>query len=87
MPEGQRWQQDKIQGMKGTPEQPDPQKPGSKLPLRVHFEETRADENEEPADGEETEIRRRRITTATLQKYGYQDNCRARQMKKAGLKP
>ena len=35
--DGARWDAQLIQGMSGTPQQPDPNKPGSRISIRVHF--------------------------------------------------
>ena len=38
-PKEERWHKDKIIKMTGTPRQPDPSKPGGRIPVRVNFEE------------------------------------------------
>ena len=57
----------------------------TKTPIRVYVDKPQAEEHKEPAEGEGAEVRRMRITNSALQKYGYQDTCRAYQLKKAGL--
>ena len=74
-PEGERWSSEKIKSMKGTPHRPDPNKPGTHIPIRVTFDG--------PEEGEvlKTEAprkevgRRMNISAAILRKYGFSDGC------------
>ncbi len=40
----QRWDKEAIKAMIGTPQQPDPTKPGAKIPIRVSFDAAEAGE-------------------------------------------
>jgi len=86
-PEGEQWDADMILNMKGTPQRPDPSKPGLQIPIRVRFDGPKEDEvrKSEPARRED-ERRRLRITAKDLQKYGYTDKCEGCKFKKLGWK-
>ncbi len=82
----QRWSKEAILGMVGTPQQPDPTKPGTKIPIRVSFDAERGGEpvpSELPKD--EAPVRRMRFTPGILEKFGYTEGCPGCKMKKAGL--
>ena len=83
--EGRRWNSDKIKNMRGTPQQPDPSKPGMMIPMKVRFD--KASEQDPTGDTEvhDTETRRMRITQDVLSKYGYMDGCEGCETKRAGL--
>ena len=86
MPEGQRWNGEAIKRMKGTPQQPDPEKPGAAIPIRIVFDETEKKDAVQPeAPKREHEIRRMRITPEMLQKYGYTEGCEGCRYKRAKL--
>ncbi len=86
-PEGEQWDADLILNMKGTPQRPDPNKPGLQIPIRVKFDGPKEDEvrKSEPARRGD-ERRRLRITPKELQKYGYTDKCEGCKFKKLGWK-
>jgi len=82
----QRWDKEAIKGMVGTPQQPDPTKPGLKIPIRINFDTAEAGEpvpSELPKN--EGPVRRNRMTPRALEKYGYTEGCPGCQCKKAGL--
>ena len=83
-PKEERWSKDKITNMTGTPRQPDPKKPGGKIPVRVTFEET---EEKSPVQSrqKEVEFRRLRITPDMLKKHGYTQGCEGCKHKQAGM--
>ena len=86
MPEGQRWNGEAINRMKGTPQQPDPKRPGAGIPIRVVFDEAEEKRAVEPAAPKrENEIRRMRITAEMLEKYGYTEGCEGCRFKRAKL--
>jgi len=85
-PEDERWSPTDIQNLRGTPQQPDPTRPGSHIPIRVKFDEA--------AEGEEvlkTEVprkengRRMAINTSIMKKYGYTDGCEGCRFHRAGM--
>ncbi len=83
---GQRWDREAIKGMVGTPQQPDPTKPGAKIPIRVNFDEAQGGEpvpSELPKD--EAPVRRMRFNPSLLVKFGYTEGCPGCKMKKAGM--
>ena len=86
-PEDQRWNGEAIKNMKGTPQQPDPSKPGSSIPIRVTFDETEKKEEEKAeAPKRENEIRRMRITKSMLEKYGHTDGCEGCRFQRSGVR-
>ena len=84
--EDRRWDGELLKDLQGTPQQPDPGKPGLAIPIRIHFdppslqEPIRAEENEKPR-----QIRRMKITARMLEKYGYSDGCDGCRYRRAGL--
>ena len=81
-----RWQGDGIKGMKGTPSQPDPGKPGLNIPVRVRSDPIVGEPQGEQMEDTEAKTRRERITHKTLDKYGYTEGCDGCVYKGAGLK-
>ena len=77
--EGRRWNKQAIQEMKGTPKQPDPGKPGLKIPVRVANpvgpgQGPKEEENPRGA-GDIEAARRMKITKGMLEAYGYTEGC------------
>ena len=62
-----RWEGDLILNMKGTPEQPDPNRQGDRIPIRITFDEASRREVVPTTQEAETEIRRFRITIPMLE--------------------
>ena len=84
----ERWSAEAIKAMKGTPQQPDPKKPGLIIPSSVRFEEKDDDEEVEDETVEREVIRRRiRLSKKTRSKYGYTEDCEGCRAQKAGLVP
>ena len=83
--EASRWQGDRIKDIKGTPSQPDPNKPGLHIPLRVRFDPIVVGVEAEEVVDREAASRRERITHKTLEKYGYTEGCDGCTHKRAGL--
>ena len=85
--EDERWDAALIQGLQGTPQQPDPHRPGIAIPVRVSFDPPAQGSGgpvlEEPEG--ERQIRRMRITAALLEKYGFSPNCEGCRFRQAGL--
>ena len=87
------WDGDLVKAMRGTPFQPNPAKPGRKIPIRVSFDEADgADGQHHSHGGEQGEqqarrmrIQRMRITSEVLKKYGYTDDCEGCRLKRANL--
>ena len=85
-PEDERWNKDDIENMQGTPQRPNPAKPGLNIPIKVNFDPPEeADVIPSRPLREETQARRMRITGAMLDQYGYTDNCEGCRLKRAGL--
>ena len=84
--EGERWDADLLRNMRGTPQQPDPTKPGLHIPIRITFD---------PPDGgvldeavplrKERGVRRLRITKRMLDRYGFTQDCEGCRCQRAGL--
>eukprot|EP00973_Karenia_brevis_P056195 7815668-Karenia_brevis.AAC.1 len=73
-----------IEQMRGTPQQPDPSKPGMHIPVRVNFEDFAEDEPEETVE-RRFAPRRMKITKSMLKDVGYTDDCEGCDAQKAGL--
>ena len=75
--EAERWDAEMIRNVKGTPQQPDPEKKGIRVPISVRFDVGEAEEVQaHPVqEGEEPAARRRGITQVDLDKYGYTPGC------------
>ena len=86
--EGLRWDAKRIREMQGTPKQPDPTKPGGRIPVRVNFEDDeQANDNqcEQIQIKNAMQIRRLKITQAMLIRYGYTEGCEGCGRKRANL--
>ncbi len=85
--EGSRWGGKMIQSLKGTPQQPDPNKPGTSVPIRISFDEAPDRGQAIPAAPVRREDvpRRVKITEAMLRKYGYTEGCQGCSFRRAGL--
>ena len=83
--DGNRWDPLRIKGIKGTPSQPDPSKPGINIPVRVRFDPIVHEVAEEEVQDVEANSRRERITKGTLKRYGYTEGCDGCLFKEAGL--
>ena len=70
--DGARWNFDLIKGMRGTLDQPDPSRPGSRIPIRVNSDDRIIVDDASCAPGTS---RRLRIKHNFLEKYGYTDGC------------
>jgi len=81
-----RWSKELIDEMQGTPQQPDPTKPGTRIPIRITFDEPQAVEVEEsqPARNE-LGVRRFKIMKRLLVKYGYSEDCDGCRYQRAGI--
>jgi hypothetical protein len=85
----ERWDVDLLKNMKGTPQQPDPSKPGSMVPIRINFDPPVVGEHAgAEVDQEENsrQIRRMKITPEVLKKYGFTEGCDGCKFKAAGLR-
>ena len=84
-PHEERWNADWLQGITGTPQQPDPNKAGIAIPVRVRHDPP---VREPPVPSVENlpEARRMRINDAILAKYGYTQGCEGCRFKQAGMK-
>ena len=83
-----QWSADLVRGLVGTPQQPNPNVPGHRIPIRVNFDDTpHADDTPVvgPVPIAQRQIRRMKITTALLQKYGYTAGCEGCRFKEAGM--
>ena len=86
MDEAQRWDGNLVKKMRGTPQKPDPSKPGIFIPIRVTFDEPEKDPvlQSEPMR-KERGSKRMKISRAILSKYGYTSGCDACRVQRAGL--
>ena len=88
MDEESRWAK-YLQEMKGTPQQPDPSRPGLAIPIKVNIDPPH-EESPAPAEGPVDEchrqVRRMRITGVMLQKYGYTEGCDGCRYKRARMR-
>ena len=73
----ERWNGGLIRGLRGTPQQPDPTKPGLYIPIRVNFEPVPEGVECLPitTEAQPRQIRRMKITSNLLAKYGYTIDC------------
>ena len=84
--EDHRWDSDLLKTLRGTPQQPDPNRPGIAIPIRINFDPPLETEPIPTADEEKRrQIRRMKITAHLLQKYGYTDGCDGCRYRRAGL--
>ena len=84
-PEDQ-WDADRIKQVKGTPQQPNPNKQGIGIPIQIGFDPTPSTEPERSCDAKkETVPRRMMITKDMLDEYGYTEGCDACHKKRAGI--
>ena len=72
----ERWNAENIKHMQGLPQQPDPKRPGLRVPIRITLgdEVIEAQPREVQKDIEPLP-RRMGITVTELEKYGYTDKC------------
>ena len=84
--EDQRWDADLLRNLQGSPQQPDPNKPGLAIPTKVTFDPPA---EEEPIlvdmDEKQTQVRRMKITAHILRKYGFTEGCEGCRFRRAGL--
>ncbi|MDA8582757.1 reverse transcriptase domain-containing protein [bacterium] len=76
-PEGERWNAEAIRGLRGTPQQPDPSRPGMQIPVHLEDDDDR-DESLRERDYEEAEpvgTRRLQIRRWMVRKYGESEDC------------
>ena len=86
-PEEERWNAEMIKNMKGTPQQPDPSKPGASIPIQVTFDKDDAEEEAKAqAPKRENEFRRMRLNKEILEKYGYTEGCEGCRCQRAGIR-
>ena len=81
-----RWCTEMLEQLKGTPQQPDPSRPGLAVPVRVNFD---APADVAPLEANlaapSRQIRRMKITARMLAKYGFTEGCEGCRYKQAGL--
>ena len=78
MAEEERWDSDSefIRNLQGTPQQPDPRRRGTTVPISFRFEAKTAEVQVQPAkEMAEPASRRRGITQTDLDKYGLTPGC------------
>ena len=76
MAEAERWDSDFIRSLQGTPQQPDPRRKGTTVPISFRFEAKTAEVQVQPAkEMAEPASRRRGITRTDLDKYGLTPGC------------
>ena len=81
-----RWDAKLIREMKGTPQQPNPNRPGTAIPIKINFDEIPGHDNImiQPARAEEGP-RSMFIKGWMLEKYGYTGDCKGCEYKRAGM--
>ena len=84
-PEDRRWNAEMLRNLKGTPQQPRPDQPGSAVPVSVRFDVEEDAAPQEPQPPPQRQIRRMRITETLLQQYGYTVGCEGCRFRRAGL--
>jgi len=74
--EGARWSAEDIKNLKGTPQKPDPCRPGSFIPIRINMgeDEEEAVKTSVPSDDIGITLRRMKITKGISEKYGYTED-------------
>ena len=73
--------------MKGTPQRPNPNEPGTEIPIRIRFDEGPEVEVQDPAPAKPgPDVRRMRINPEMIARYGYMEGCPACDLKRAGLR-
>lgn len=88
LPADEHWDRSLIKETQGTPQIPDPRKPGVHIPVSVSFEVFAGDEvnaDAQPAR-RETTPRAVHIGQWMLEQYGCTDGCQGCDFKKAGVK-
>ena len=76
MVEEERWDSEFIRSLQGTPQQPDPRRRGTTVPISFRFEAKAAEVQVQPAkEMAEPASRRRGITQTDLDKYGLTPGC------------
>ena len=82
----QRWDATLLKEIRGTPEQPNPHKPGSAIPIRINFDPPaeRPPQVEEPLI-RARQVRRMKITSCMLEQFGYTEGCDGCRYKQAGF--
>ena len=86
MAEDERWDGEMVEKLQGTPQKPNPNKPGDHIPIRIRMEEAvKLKPEEENTGRKEVNVRRFRITIPMLNKYGYTEGCEGCRFKQAGL--
>ena len=84
--EGQRWDKERIKGMRGTPQQPDPRRGGMRIPLRITFDEPSTEKEEETTlPKKEAVPRRMKINEQDYEEHGFTEGCEGCRVRKAGL--
>jgi hypothetical protein len=84
MPEGERWDIEAINGVKGTPAEPVPGQGKKRVPIKVRIEVENKDGIDERM-GKDFVPRRARITRKFYEKFGYTEGCEGCGRMKAGL--
>ena len=69
-PPDERWDASRLRDMRGTPEQPDPSKPGSRIPIKIRFDTPVLDRVDEAIPlRREKGVRRMKITKRMLEEH------------------
>jgi len=80
------WDSKLIKGMRGTPQQPDPNRPGSNIPIQVSFETSTAEPTVVTETlRKETAPRSMKIMKWMLDKHGYTEGCEGCRVKRSGM--
>ena len=81
-----RWDASLLKELRGTPQKPDPQRPGLVVPIRINFDMPA--EAMPLAEGPQVrprQARRMKITSRMLEQYGFTEGCEGCRFKQAGL--
>ena len=85
-PEDERWDGEMIKKLQGTPQKPNPHKPGAHIGIRIRMEDVvRLQAEEHNTERKETNLRRFRITIPMLNTHGYTVECERCRSKQARL--
>ena len=85
-PPGERWSAERLKTMRGTPQQPDPRKPGTHVPIQVCFDPPSIGTVDESTPlRREKGVRRMKITKRMFEDHGYSEGCEGCRYQRAGM--
>ena len=82
----QRWDKEMMNGMKGTPQQPDPSKPGLHIPVRIRMDPpVEVDMPDLRPQREEDMPKDTYIKKRHFEEFGYTDDCEGCRRLRSGV--